>query len=475
MLLGAIEYAVVVLYLPPYYKHFIMKIRLSITSFLLCVAQFTMAQNPIIQTKFTADPAPMVYKDTVYLYTSHDEDNAGPGMGKFLMKDWLLYTSVDMVNWTDHGVVASLKDFAWGRQGNGAWAPQCVEQDGKFYLYCPVQGSGIGVLVADSPYGPFKDPLGKKLIEDDHVWSDIDPTVIKDDQGQAYLYWGNPSLWYVKLNKDMISYSGAVMQVPGVGKEKNQTEPDAFHYQEGPWGYKRNGHYYMAYASTCCPEGIGYAMAATPTGPWEYKGYVMKPNAKSSGNHPGIIDYKGKTYVFGFNFRLNFLLTDVHHERRSVCVEELNFNPDGTIIEVPWWSENGVKPVGVLDPFKRTEAETMAWSQGLKTDGDGNGRYLTDVDSGDYVAVKAVNLGKGARKFEARVAGSAQAGAIEIHLDSPTGTLLGTLTLKNTGRLDQWNNQSCAVKKLSGVHDVYFVFKGKGNNLFNVDWWRLSK
>lgn len=167
------------------------------------------AQNPIIQTKYTADPAPFVYKDTVFLYTSHDEENAGPSMGRFLMKDWLLYTSVDMVNWTDHGVVASLKDFSWGKQDNGAWAPQCIERNGKFYLYCPIHMNGIGVLVSDSPYGPFTDPLGKPLIK--NSMDDIDPSVYIDDDNQAYLYWGNPKVYHVKLNEDMISYKGEIV------------------------------------------------------------------------------------------------------------------------------------------------------------------------------------------------------------------------------------------------------------------------
>ena len=110
-------------------------------------------QRPIIQTKYTADPAPMVYNDTVFLYTSHDEDDA---MG-FKMEDWLLYSSTDMVNWTEHGAVASLKDFDWVPYDNGAWAVQCIERNGKFYLYCPMPGGvGIGVLVADTPYGPLK-------------------------------------------------------------------------------------------------------------------------------------------------------------------------------------------------------------------------------------------------------------------------------------------------------------------------------
>ena len=247
-------------------------------------APFAAAQNPLIQTKYTADPAPMVYNDTIYLYTTHDEDDAEG----FKMLDWLLYTSTDMVNWTDRGAVASLKDFKWIDKDNGAWAEQVIERNGKFYMYCPIHGNGIGVLVADSPYGPFKDPIGKALVWQKEHWNDIDPTVFIDDDGQAYMYWGNPDLYYVKLNEDMISYSGDIVKLPHIED-----------YQEGPWFYKRNGHYYLAFASTCCPEGIGYAMSDSPTGPWEYKGHIMDHTQRTRGNHPGIIDYKGKSYVFG--------------------------------------------------------------------------------------------------------------------------------------------------------------------------------
>ena len=133
-------------------------------------------QNPIIQTKYTADPAPMVYDDTAYLYTGHDEDHA---LG-FEMHDWLLYTSTDMVNWTDHGAVASLKDFKWVPYDNGAWAAQCVHRNGRFYLYCPMpNGIGIGVLVSASPYGPFEDPLGKPLIKNGRQDAELTPVKFK--------------------------------------------------------------------------------------------------------------------------------------------------------------------------------------------------------------------------------------------------------------------------------------------------------
>ena len=218
---------------------------------------------PIIQTKYTADPMPVVYNDTVYLYTSHDEDDAEG----FKMKNWLLYTSTDMVNWQDRGIVASLDDFKWFDRDNGAWAISVVPRNGKWYMYCPIHGHGIGVLVADSPFGPFSDPIGEPLVWQKEHWYDIDPTVFVDDDGQAYMYWGNPNLYAVRLNEDMISYSGEIMQLPAIKD-----------YQEGPWFYKRDGRYYLAFASTCCPEGIGYAMSDGPLGPWEYKGpYLKRP------------------------------------------------------------------------------------------------------------------------------------------------------------------------------------------------------
>ena len=242
-----------------------------------------------------------------------------------------------------------------------------------------MQGRGIGVLVADSPLGPFSDPIGKPLIGPQY--DSIDPTVFIDDDGQAYLYWGNPNLWYVKLNKDMISYSGEVIKDSSVAKVPGK--PDPFHYQEGPWAYKRNGRYYMAYASTCCPEGIGYAMSQSPTGPWDFKGYVMHPSPASSGNHPGIIDYKGRSYVFGFNYYLNYLQTSTHRERRSVCVDEFTYNADGTIPTLPWWTTTGPPQIGTLNPYQRTEAETICWESGVQTEPcSAGGMDVCDIGTG---------------------------------------------------------------------------------------------
>lgn len=438
------------------------------------------AQNPIIQTKYTADPAPMVYNDTVYLYTGHDEDDA---FG-FKMQDWLLYTSTDMVNWTDHGVVASLKDFKWVTHDNGAWAAQCIKRNGKFYLYCPMpSGVGIGVLVADSPYGPFKDPIGKALIKNSN--DDIDPTILIDDDGQAYLYWGNPNLYYVRLNEDMISYSGEIVKDASVAKIKGQ--PDPFHYQEGPWVWKRNGKYYLAYASTCCPEGIGYAMSNSPTGPWEYKGSIMDGDPRSSGNHPGIIDYKGNSYVFGNNYENLKKTMSKHYERRSVCLEEMVYNADGTIKKNLFWSKN-VTQIGALNPYNKVQAETMANSEGVKTDmvteWERNvpwdkGKKITDrlfvtaIHNGDYMKVQGVDFSKGATSVDVSVA-SLYGGKIVIHTDKIDGLILATVNVNTSGEGDIWKTVSASVQNIKGIHDLYFVFKGE-KDLFNFDWWKFNR
>ena len=417
----------------------------------------TTAPNPVVQTKFTADPAPIVHDGVVYLYTGHDEDDAH----RFTMHDWQCYSSTDMANWTDHGPVASLKTFPWAKQDNGAWASQVIERNGKFYLYATVfaPGSAIGVAVADKPTGPFVDALGGPLLRRNNC---IDPTVFIDDDGQAWLYWGNPELWYVKLNKDMISTSGEIVKDPSFAKVKGQ--PDPFHYQEGPWAYKRGGRYYMAYASTCCPEGIGYAMSESPTGPWDFKGYLMRPDRRSSGNHPGIIDYKGRSYLFGFNYKLNFAETDKHRERRSVCVAEMQYEPDGTIRELPWWDEG--KPVdqlGTLDPYQRTEAETICWSEGVKSEPSSQGGIdVYPVRDGAYIQVKGVAFGaRSPGSFFASVAGQtkdgAKGGAIELRLDRVDGPLIGTLPVGDTG--GEWKTEATSVSGATGTRDLFFVFK----------------
>ena len=431
------------------------------------------AQNPIIQTIYTADPAPMVYKDTVYLYTGHDEDSST----WFTMKDWHCYTTTDMVNWTDHGSPLSLKTFSWAKKD--AWAGQCIYRNGKFYWYVPMNhqtmGMSIGVAVSNSPYGPFTDALGKPLVHSGN--GDIDPTVFIDDDGQAYLYWGNPYLKYVKLNEDMISYSGEIVTVPlnkeGFNVRYKDADKRPSAYEEGPWFYKRNKQYYLAYPAGGVPEHLAYSTSTGPTGPWKYQDTIMTIIRKGGAftNHPGIIDYKGKSYLFYHNGDL----PGGGGFTRSVCVDEFKYNGNGTIPRITPTKE-GVSSVANLNPYKRNEAETIAWESGIETKSDGmNGIYVTDISNGDYIKVRSVDFGKGATRFQASVATSTDGGTIEIHLDDASGTLIGTCPVKNTGVELIWEKATCNIKKQGGIHDLYFVFKTDGNNSFHFDYWQFIK
>jgi arabinoxylan arabinofuranohydrolase len=453
--------------------------KISILGTVICAALTINAQNPIVQTYFTADPAPMVHDGTVYVYTSHDEDSTVNNF--FTMYDWRCYSSKDMVNWTDHGAVASLKSFTWHEKTNGAWAPQCIERNGKFYLYVPIHGEGIAVLVSDSPTGPFSDPIGKRLIDSDHIWQDIDPTVAIDDKGQAYLYWGNPSLWYVKLNEDMVSYDRSIgqngivsieMTAESFGTKAGRDGKPGTTYTEGPWFYKRNSLYYMIYAAEGIPEYISYSTANSPEGPWAYKGHIMKrADHLAFTNHAGVIDFKGNSYFFYHDQALS----KGEGFKRSSSVEQFTYNADGSIPLITPTKEGVTKSVSSLNPYTRVQAETIAWSEGLKTGGDSKtGVYVTKIDNGDYIKVRSVDFGKGAKTFEASVASASAGGKIEIRLGDRNGELLGTIDVKNTGGLQKWATVKGKVKKATGVQDICLIFKGGEGELFNFDWWILK-
>jgi len=202
---------------------------------------------------------------------------------------------------------------------------------------------------------------------------------------------------------------------------------------------------------------------------------IMEGDRRSNGNHPGIIDYKGNTYVFGFNYDIHFSKISQHYERRSICVEKLTFNPDGTIQQLPFWTAKGVDPVGKLDPYRRVEAETIAWSEGLKTEKSEAGMYVTAIHDGDYIRVRNVDFKKGAKSFEAVAASSSSGGQIEIRLDDKEGTLIGTCVIGNTGGPESWKTFQAQVDKVKGVHDVYFIFRGGEDELFNFDCWKFIR
>ncbi|MBN2163356.1 MAG: family 43 glycosylhydrolase [Pontiellaceae bacterium] len=282
--------------------------------------------NPIFRDAFTADPAPLVVGDTLYVYVGHDEaEDGGP---YFNITEWLCYSTTDMEHWTAHGAVLKPTDFKWAT--GEAWASQVVEKDGQFFYYTTAQHGdpnckAIGVAVADRPTGPFRDARGTALIIDSDTpnkrgWNDIDPTVLIDDDGVAWLSWGNGTCFLARLNSNMIEIDGEIMDIT----------PES--YVEGPWLHKRDHLYYLTYAGfSGGSENIRYATAEKITGPWSDRGELTGNARNSFTIHPGIIEFNGQWYLFYHNATLTLDGQEGATGRRSVCVERLYYNADGTM------------------------------------------------------------------------------------------------------------------------------------------------
>lgn len=442
------------------------------------------AQNPIIQTRYTSDPAAVVVGDTVYLFTSHDN---GVREG-FDMTEWMLYKSADMVNWTDCGAIASLKNFGpWANTAdNGAWAAQAIQRDNRWYMYCPIQMRGIGMLTATSPRGPWTDPLKKALINQDI--RDIDPTVFIDDDGQAYLYWGNNGLWYAKLKKTMTAIDGAITEVKLTkeafggyketytdteGKEQTRIVGDDC-FEEAPWIYKRNGKYYLIYAAGGVPEHLSYSMSDSPTGPWTYKGKIMGTPEGSFTTHPAVIDFKGHSYLFYHSGQLK----GGGGFTRSVCVEEFQYNADGTISNIKMSKLGILNPVSHLSALRRQEAETMAFGSGVTTmKGNARGVVVNSIDDGDYIRVRSVDFGSfGAVAMTVCVKSSqGGAGVIDVCIDD-VNSVVASISVNNVSK---WTELTAHLSHtVTGLHDVFFRFRAvdasKKNDLMLMDYWQFE-
>ncbi|WP_186577047.1 family 43 glycosylhydrolase [Aquibacillus kalidii] len=297
----------------------------------LLFSNVTYADNPAIKDYFSADPAAIEHNGKVYLYTGHD--SAAVGGGGYVIPEWSIYSSTDMNNWEFEGSVSD-DIFEWS-QNDSAWASEVIERDGKFYWYTTVEnsdssapGKAIGVAVSDDPVEGWTDAIGKPLVKSTDTenpdnmgswsWDDIDPTVFIDDEGQAYLYWGNTHLYYAKLKDNMVELDGEIH------KTEIQDMPGTF--TEAPFIHQYGGKYYLSFAMNW-PEDLAYAMSDSPEGPWVYKGKLMDTMTGTGTNHPAILDYKGEPY---FIYHTAALPTGGDY-RRSVSIENLEYNADGTI------------------------------------------------------------------------------------------------------------------------------------------------
>lgn len=309
---------------------------IALSALALGLAPALDAQNPIIRDQFTADPTARVFEGKVYLYPSHDIISpVEPERKWFSMADYHVFSSEDLVNWTDHGMILSQENVPWGNpEGYSMWAPDCVYKNGKYYFYfpnAPKEGRGfaIGVAVADKPYGPFTPE--QKPIEG---VGGIDPCVLVASDGSAYLYWSGMGLRGAKLADNMLELDGESVRL-------DENLPAGF--KEGPFIFERNGKFYLTYPWVQDrTETLAYAMSDNPLGPYEFKGIIMAQSPSACWtNHHSLVEYKGEWYLF------------YHHndyspqfdKNRSVRIDRVIFNEDGTIQPVtPTLRGVGVSP-----------------------------------------------------------------------------------------------------------------------------------
>ncbi|MBD3919913.1 carbohydrate-binding protein [Paenibacillus sp. PR3] len=479
------------------------------------IAKIPGNSNPLMDHKLGADPFALTYNGRVYVYMSSDayvynsngtiKDNDYSALNKINV-----ISSADMVNWTDHG---SIPVAGYNNANNGAgiakwaslsWAPSVAKKTingkDKFFLYFGNGASGIGVLTSDTPIGPWSDPLGKALVTlntpgmSGVTWL-FDPAVLVDDDGTGYLYMGggipnnsdpaiiaNPkTARVIRLGADMTSVNGSAVMI------------DAPYMFEDSGIHKYNGKYYYSYCMNfsgthpaAYPAGeIGYMVSSSPMGPFTYAGHFLKnPGAffgSGGNNHHAVFNFNNQWYVVYHAQTVSQALLGSGKGYRSPHINKLFYNADGTIQEVQG-NMVGVSQIANLNPYNRTEAETIGWNAGIATEvsqatgGPFNNMDVTNISNGDWVAVGNADFGSsGAKSFKANVA-SVVGGSIEIRLDSPTGTLVGTLNVPSTGGTQNWQELSTTVSNATGVHKVFFVFTGSSaSSLFNFDYWQFSQ
>lgn len=309
-----------------------MKITTAFAGYaLLFFGTHAIAENPLFDDVFTADPAALVDGDTVWLYTGHDE---APNNDVFFeMHDWLAFSSKDMKNWTAHGPIMKAVDFEWAT--GHAWASHMVRKDDRYWFYTTVRhddthpGFAVGVAVSDSPTGPFRDAKGEALITNDMTtqtpndWDDIDPAIFIEENGDTYMFFGNLVPKYVKLKDNMIELDGPIRVI------------DVPHFTEAAWVHEKDGRYYLSYACFF-PEKICYAVSDNIHGPWQYGGILNEVAGNSETNHQSIIEVAGKSY---FIYHTGALPPHGDEPsggrfRRSVCIDRLYYNDDGSLKRV---------------------------------------------------------------------------------------------------------------------------------------------
>ncbi len=309
-----------------------MKYHKLITILLIIVPVLAFGQNPVIRNQYSADPTARVFNGKVYLYPSHDiRTPDGKGLRKdwFCMVDYHVFSSDNLTDWTDHGVIISQDKVKWvDSTSYSMWAPDCIERNGKYYFYFPAntnqagmngrKGFGIGVAIADKPEGPY-------IPQDEPVKGvqGIDPNVFIDKDGQAYLIWAMGKISIAKLKENMLELASEPQEIKDLPTKG---------LKEGPFMFERNGIYYMTYPHVENNiERLEYATADNPMGPFRFAGVIMDESPTGCWtNHQSIVNFKDQWYLF---YHQNDW-SPKFDKNRSVRIDSLNFNADGTIRKV---------------------------------------------------------------------------------------------------------------------------------------------
>ena len=442
--------------------------------------------NPCISQYFGADPGVMEYDGRIYVFMTDDHLLYKNGQLTDIEYGTInclrCISSDDLVNWTDHGLINAAGSNGLCKWGGNSWAPTAchkkINGKEKFFLYFANGGNGIAVLEADSPTGPWHDPIGKALISrqtpncGNVTWL-FDPAVLVDDDGTGYLYFGGgvPSgqnahpktARCVKLGDDMTSIVGTPQAI------------DAPYLFEDSGIHKFNGKYYYSYCSNFNTGGnpygltsgaINYMVSDNPLGPFTYAGEAFKGIGAFFGtggnNHHTFYKFNGQWYLF---YHAQYLQDSMGLKGgyRSTHIDKVTINSDGKIQAVTG-TKGGVSQIKALDPTKTVRAATFSHQGGITISGSGNS--TVQASKGSWYRVSGVNCG--AEPSELTITASSNTGCIvKVCKGSASGTAVAYVEIPAGSAMQEI---TVPVQDLSGKNDLYFVF----NNNASVDSWSLN-
>jgi len=430
------------------------------------IVRLTTGGNPVIK-EGSADPSIRIFGDRIYIYSSHD---FSPENEFWIMKDWKVYSSGDLVNFKDHGIVLKGEEISWAVDPDHCWAPDCIKKEGNYYFYFPLSDKEgiwkgkIGVGVSDQPYGPFEDPLGHPLVNDNDKpeeyeggFYNIDPAVFTDTDGRSYLFWGNGVCFMAELNEDMISFQS---EIHIINIENHQG------YTEGPFIWKKNGSYYLLYSRSggTAYDVLDYATSNNILGPYQYRGTIIGHGMKGN-EHGSVFLFKGQWYVAYHDL----FPTDKY---RKTCLEIIHYRDNGEIVPVDPTREG----VGWYNASEVIEAENYFEKSNDLEYKEHNEKdfHMSSIRNGSWLKFPNVKLSFNyENNFSARVASGSGGGILNVVIDSLDGNVVGELSIGNTGGWKSWRTLKTGLDSISGTKDIYLKFKGTEGELLNLDWFQF--